>query len=75
MPKAHVSEVLKSSITKDLAECQRLCGAEKDCRSIAWSTNNNCFLSKSTKLSPKKPLYDHYELVVVDGTYVYVLMC
>ena len=74
-PKAYVSDALNSYIKKDLAECQRLCRAEKDCRSIAWSTNKNCFLSKSAKLSPKQPSFNHYELVVVDGTYVYVLMC
>ena len=70
-PRAGVSEYYKKLNNKILSECKRLCRDEKICRSFTWSINRNCYLSKSAKLSQKTPSYNYYELVEVDGMYLY----
>ena len=73
-PRAGVSEYYKKLSNKILPECKRLCRDENMCRSFTWTINRNCYLSKSVKLSQKKPSYNYYELVVVDGMYLYFYM-
>jgi len=73
-PRAGVSEYYKKLSNKILSECKRLCLDEKICRSLTWSIKRNCFLSKSAQMSQKKPSYNYYELVEVDGMYMYLYM-